>query len=809
MKRLTKLLALIMVLALVLGLAPAAALAEGGHIHNWKERSRTEPTCTQAGSVTYVCSCGEKKVEQIPALGHAWNAGEIVEDESFPGGKKLHFWCWRCGVTKDEPLPADADDDYGWEPPVSEDLPAVEEVPDGEVSPASGYPSELYDVTVEVEDTTGWKYALDPVEVHVTFTNTGKKTVDVTCSADGDYLDYPRMALAGCDVGELDVSSEASVWKARLEPGQSGTVTLRVSLKMEDLDRPWIERMLPAEFTPPEASDSPASYPADWPWEAKGRALKASFKIGKADPAIQQQIFHHPAYGVGEYLRIDIRGNSLSPYVMHEWEVDVYKWDKAAGDYVFVETVQISNAHYYPKSIFPGYYWVYGEVVKLKVTDQVVAESDDGILRYALRSRSWTEDGTPVETELEPREIYVFDGTVLLEAEDTSAGQIPEDGWVKVKLTASNPSTEIMTCTDSWFFTYEFYTEYSDYDFQYDALSWLTPDSSVDAELRIKVLDEDIKAGEVRRRAYLHFWRRHDEDGMKFPADSPKESAVGPKSVDFYINTNEVEIVIPLLAPPAEPAPASERRPFCEPALNSLGDGAVEWTLTRCPDHAALAKEAEGKTPQEALALWGSALEAEYDEWLAEADESLRPLIEAERAAFEAQVAAYGAAWELRGGPDYAAEKMTELVMHKVSLLCFAREAESEDWAALFTGAEELDAAAEQPLCRRESHDSVVSLRTREALCADHRQIAPSAEDEEGWRELKTLWLAALNTETDARWLAADAENREFITAERQSFGKWLAAWEALLTARYPEDPALVQQLLTQAVRARTVDLCR
>ena len=85
----------------------------------------------------------------------------------------------------------------------------------------------------------------------------------------------------------------------------------------------------------------------------------------------------------------------------------------------------------------------------------------------------------------------------------------------------------------------------------------------------------------------------------------------------------------------------------------------------------------------------------------------------------------------------------------------------------------------------------------------------PGAEDEEGWRELKTLWLAALNAGTDARWLSANAESRDFVAAERQSFGRWLAAWETLLTARYPEDPALVQQLLTQAVRARTVDLCR
>ena len=87
-------------------------------------------------------------------------------------------------------------------------------------------------------------------------------------------------------------------------------------------------------------------------------------------------------------------------------------------------------------------------------------------------------------------------------------------------------------------------------------------------------------------------------------------------------------------------------------------------------------------------------------------------------------------------------------------------------------------------------------------------EIYAVAEDAEGWQELKTLWLTALNAETDARWLSADVEARELIAAERQSYGKWLSAWEALLTASYPEDPALVQQLLTQAIRARTIDGC-
>ena len=53
-----------------------------------------------------------------------------------------------------------------------------------------------------------------------------------------------------------------------------------------------------------------------------------------------------------------------------------------------------------------------------------------------------------------------------------------------------------------------------------------------------------------------------------------------------------------------------------------------------------------------------------------------------------------------------------------------------------------------------------------------------------------------------------DEENRPRIAEARQSFGRWLAAEEALLKLQYPENEALVQQLLALALRDRAMDSC-
>ena len=696
MKRIQKLLALLMTLALVLSLAPAFALAEGEHTHVWKERKRTEPTCTQEGSVTYVCSCGEKKTETIPALGHDWDEGKIVDDPHHPGGKRLRFRCRRCDALMFRDLPQEeAEDEYGWEPPEEPEEP---EIPEGAVSPASGEPE-------------------------------GTAKIELQHTLILYYSSTSMLHRPGCKI--------------------------------------WLWWMF---------------------------------------------------YNTGDVMVYDL-------------ECDLYHWNKNEGAYVPFDP---GNTFFVD---WPFYLHPYSEIGKgawFRLEPYIYSEEDlenakDGFLEIMIIGHARTEEGVELESEPLIYRLPIFDPSLVVEAEDCSAGRVPEDGVVKVGLTATSTGTE--TFTYLWFNSIGYDKDGYPYSGTWEELegdlSWLTPGNPQNAVLNIHVTEADVEAGEVRRNLTLRFMRRYRTGGGTVFPDTPEDQIVSmedrklddmfPYGGAVTSSSNEfdfgypvtVEIVVPLLEPPEEPAPVPEPRRFCQPALTGLGDGAAEWTLTRCGEHAALAGTAESKTPEEALALWAEALDAEYEEWLAEADESLRPLIEAEQAAFREQLAAYAAAWMRLGGEEIAAGKAAELVMHKVSLLCFAREASTEDWAALFAGGEAADAAdPEQAACLRYSNDFVVGLEVWESLCPEHAQLTTAAEDAEGWRELKTLWLAALNAETDARWLSADVEARELIAAERQSYGKWLSAWETLLTASYPEDPALVQQLLTQAIRARTIDGC-
>ena len=114
MKRMTRILALLLLLVLVLSLVPATALAdplldecrEGGE-HNWILISDTA-TCTQGGVRELRCSkCWKSVNEASPALGHAWNEGLLIADEGLLGPQRMHYYCWRCGGTRDEIIEPD------------------------------------------------------------------------------------------------------------------------------------------------------------------------------------------------------------------------------------------------------------------------------------------------------------------------------------------------------------------------------------------------------------------------------------------------------------------------------------------------------------------------------------------------------------------------------------------------------------------------------------------------------------------------------------------------------------------------------
>ena len=65
------------------------------HIHNYSVSARTEPTCTQNGSVTYKCSCGASYSETLNALGHSYTT-RTVSATCITQGYTLHT-CSRCG----------------------------------------------------------------------------------------------------------------------------------------------------------------------------------------------------------------------------------------------------------------------------------------------------------------------------------------------------------------------------------------------------------------------------------------------------------------------------------------------------------------------------------------------------------------------------------------------------------------------------------------------------------------------------------------------------------------------------------------
>ncbi|MBR5010293.1 MAG: hypothetical protein IKY06_06590 [Clostridia bacterium] len=109
-KRIT---ALLLSLLLLLGALPSA-LADSPHTHAWKEKSRVNPTCTKDGYAVYVCSCGARKTEPLPALGHKFSKKVYVSYADCEHYGVFYWICERCGAHSengnDKPLGHDWDE---------------------------------------------------------------------------------------------------------------------------------------------------------------------------------------------------------------------------------------------------------------------------------------------------------------------------------------------------------------------------------------------------------------------------------------------------------------------------------------------------------------------------------------------------------------------------------------------------------------------------------------------------------------------------------------------------------------------------
>ena len=194
----------------------------------------------------------------------------------------------------------------------------------------------------------------------------------------------------------------------------------------------------------------------------------------------------------------------------------LYYWDKAAGAYVFDGNLNPWSSG--------GYFGVnghrsYNEVMAYFVTEKDLDNAEDGVARIAYKAFAETKDGTPVESEFAELEFNVCHVELFLEAEDTSAGLTPADGKVTLKVWLTNDGTETMSidgkdsflCWNDWLPA----TEEHFWFHHGEGLFFFMPGSTEEMDLELKVFEEDVQAGEIRRNLWLGMRRLEREGGKR------------------------------------------------------------------------------------------------------------------------------------------------------------------------------------------------------------------------------------------------------------------------------------------------------
>ena len=751
-----------------------------------------------------------------------------------------------------ESAPKEDEDDYGWEPPGDISTysgPSLPPLPDevaGETYHTSAKHSTAeYTYTASSGDADGSDLKPgDKARVEVTITNTGTEPLWI-----GLAPYYSDTKFISCDSGAKSVWVYVENTYYLHLPGESSQWTLQIDREIteEDLANGYIMdfsewRAYPQAYFDKEGTQS---YPAGWPFSS-GSSLEHPVFASLGDPCLQCTVVPgKSAVNLDEHdsLWCQAQLRNTGGRLLHNAEADVFLWDKDTGAYTYSETFDLSHFVFFPVDSIP-----YGSDLHEHTSGDYsyplsmwdLENSIDGATRFAIRGRAWTLDGEMIETELVPREFYPFTVDVWAELAETPAAQAPENGFVKAKVRVGNDGSD--TFSAGWASTYydpltEMYYYDHTVEIHGDDLTWLHEGTAKEFEVWIKPRPEDIQAGEVRRRLKVYFYRWIREGGRSVYADTPKEEVIGYFHGDASEETRILDFVIPLLAPETEsaPEPVPTREPArdaCVRTLDGHGDGVAEYTLTYCASHARLRESTEEalasagdereKAIEAAMEQWREALDAEYEALLNQLGEESKAAVEAERAAFNEMLEARRAmlAQAQPGGEAEVGQRVLEMLMRKVSEICYERHAAPNPRADLLANADPvaLEPGLEVWPCEVFAAPIPNGERTRETLCADHRDIERRAEElttastpetaTEVWQEVKQLWLAALNAQTDARWLTADEAGRALIAEERERFGEWLTAREALLNVLYPDQSAVIQEVLSQAIRARVLGNC-
>ena len=203
-------LVLLMVLALFPGVSfaeppvgpcPGKDSARNGGNHFWNQTGHVDPTCTEPGYTTYQCVyCGQIHMDNIPALGHDWAPGNVIKaptctemgtvqyvcrrDHSHVYQKNLlalgHDWtewyilkaptlgkegieerkCQRCGLTEQRPIPP-----LGAKEKYSLSLVMVQTSPSGNTFDYETFMDEVSGGIILIYDTTLVNTGTEPLNI--------------------------------------------------------------------------------------------------------------------------------------------------------------------------------------------------------------------------------------------------------------------------------------------------------------------------------------------------------------------------------------------------------------------------------------------------------------------------------------------------------------------------------------------------------------------------------------------------------------------------------------------------------------------
>ena len=281
-------------------------------------------------------------------------------------------------------------------------------------------------------------------------------------------------------------------------------------------------------------------------------------------------------------------------------------------------------------------------------------------------------------------------------------------------------------------------------------------------------------------------------------------------------------------------SPTSEKQPNPDEHLEFTGEGDScyrmltdvseyneGYLLHLCAEHAAVETET-GEDWQKAAALWREAVDKEYEKYLEAAEGAARVTVINERLTYYLWIGAYEKQLKLLypDDPDTVARLVAENLMDRCIDLCAGEHYDGKKPLDSLIGARVMPGPDPAEVCERRilSRDGT-EITYAFALDAKHaateknalalvREAELGAGKAAAWARAQQLWQMALDKEVNARYKAANKEDRQVIAMTRRFLDQLVTARTALLELVYNGDSVIVNERIEQMYKEYAIMLC-